>query len=129
MTQAHLLHDLDEYVLWFAFTASLVFTPLMSLIWPWWRHAWGVNIVTLEIAIAVALLIPWLRLVFRLDGLAFQWIQLAAVTYVGLVIMWRMALIWRGQRDGALRDRELTARQPGTRRGTAQAVPLFASAG
>lgn len=98
MSQVHLLHDLDQYALWFAFCASLAFTPVVSLIWPWWRHAWGVNIVTLELAIAAALLIPWLRLVFRLDGLAFQWVELAAVVYVGMVILWRVALIWKDQR-------------------------------
>ena len=109
MTQAHLIRDLDEYVIWFSFLISVLFPAATSAVWPWWKHAWGVNIIVLEGAIALALLPPWLRIVFGLRSFTylFAWVQLASVTLVGLIIVWRLVLIWRTQRDGALNGRRL----------------------
>lgn len=101
VTQVQLIHDLDEYAVWFSFLMALVFPPVASAIWKWWGHPWGWNIVTLEIAIAFALLPAWLGIAFGLRREAlyvFGWIQFASVVFVGLVIAWRLALIWSEQR-------------------------------
>lgn len=101
MTQAHLIRDLDEYAVWFSFLMSVFFTPVVSLFWPWWKHAWGINIVTLELVIAFALLPAWLNIAFGLrqsELYVFSWIQLLSVATVGIVIAWRLVLIWNDQR-------------------------------
>lgn len=116
MTQAHLIRDLDEYVIWFSFLVAVLFPLLTSAVWPWWKHAWGINIIVLEGAIALALLPPWLRLVFGLKSFTylFAWVQLASVALVGIIIVWRLVLIWHTQRDGALHDRQLRRAFPVT---------------
>lgn len=101
MTQAQLIHDLDEYVIWFSFLLSVLFAPLATMMWPWWKHPWGINIISLEVAIAFALLPAWLSIAFglrRADVYVFAWVQLASLVLVGLVIAWRLVLIWRTQR-------------------------------
>lgn len=105
MTQAQLLRDLDEYIIWFSFLLSVLFTPVATLMWRWWKHPWGVNIVTLELAIAFALLPAWLSVAFGLRHAAvyvFAWVQLASVALVGVVIISRLLLIWKTQRRVAV---------------------------
>jgi hypothetical protein len=103
VTQAQLIRDLGEYAIWFSFLAAVGFPLVTSLFWPWWRSEWGWNIVTLEMAIAVALLPAWMHFAFGLTtrgSYGFAWLQVGAVTLVGVIIVWRTVLIFLTQRHG-----------------------------
>lgn len=101
MTQAQLIHDIDIWVIWFVFAVSVTFPVVTGAFWPWWRSAWGWNIVLLELAIALALFPAWLSIVFtgltERFLLAFEWLQIGSVSLVGIVVVWRTFLIWRTQ--------------------------------
>jgi hypothetical protein len=103
VTQVQLIRDLGEYAIWFSFLAAVAFPLVTSLFWPWWQHSWGWNIVTLEMAIAVALLPAWLHYAFGFTIAAstgFAWLQVGAVMLVGVIIVWRTVLIFLTQRHG-----------------------------
>lgn len=103
MSQAQLIRDAGEYVVWFTFMASVLFPPVTALFWPWWKSPWGWNIITLEMGISVALVFAWLHYAFGITitrSYAATWAQIAAIAFVGCVIIWRAILIWRTQRKG-----------------------------
>jgi hypothetical protein len=83
------------------FWVSFVFTPAISLIWPWWESDWGWNIVLLESCIWVSLLPAPLHVMFGVPyGPFLSWFQVAAVLGAGAVVVWRAVMIWHTQRAG-----------------------------
>jgi hypothetical protein len=83
------------------FFVSLMFPVVTRFFWPWHLSSWGWNTVTLELSIAGTLFPALLFRDFHVTSTALEWTQ---VTFLGLVIanvLWRMAMIWRIQRDGA----------------------------
>lgn len=101
MSQVQLISDVSEFAVWFTFMTSLLFTPVTSLFWPWWKSTWGWNIVSLEFCIALALLAPWLRFAFGIrtssNALA-AWLEVAAVLLCGMIVAWRAVMIYLTQR-------------------------------
>jgi hypothetical protein len=83
------------------FWISFLFTPAVSLIWPWWRSDWGWNIVLLESCVWVSLAPAPLHVMFGVPyGPFLAWFQVAAVFGTGAVILWRAFMIWRTQAVG-----------------------------
>jgi hypothetical protein len=102
MSQA--LADLIEYGANVAFWSSVFFFLLTSLIWPWWRSFWGVNIIGLEIALAVALLPFVMSYDFGVRigaSPAFAWSEGTSLWLMGVFIVWRGFLVVGQQLRGA----------------------------
>lgn len=83
------------------FAASVLFAPLNSLWWPWWREAWGWNIVSLEVCIAGDLISSVLFVDFHLTSDMLQWATIVFLTLTIAIIIWRSIMIWRIQRAAA----------------------------
>jgi hypothetical protein len=101
VSQAQVVYDAAKYAVWFTFLASVAFPVVTALFWPWWKSAWGWNIVTLEICIALALLFPWLSTfgVYVSGNYAAEWADVASVALIGFIVAWRTVMIWRAQRN------------------------------
>jgi hypothetical protein len=113
MTQARLIADLSEYVVWYAFVVTVLFPVVTSAFWPWWKSAWGWNIVTLEMGIALALLAPWLRFAFGIrivSSYVAGWSEITAIGICGGVVTWRAVIIYLTQR-AAVREQELASEE------------------
>jgi hypothetical protein len=114
VTQYHLLADIINAGVFAAFIVSLLF-PLVGLpalkfwphwrigFWPWWKTGFGINVVSLEFVIAVALLPSFLHRIAGLSATtyAFLWLQAVSICLVPVVIIWRAVIIWHAQRDPA----------------------------
>lgn len=91
-----------------AFWPAFLFTPLISFVWPWWKSFWGINIVTLEIAIMLALINAVLSTDFGLhvtNSVALAWVEIAALYLVGAIVTWRGFLVIIEQVRGVRRER------------------------
>lgn len=108
MTQLQFLNDWVADAAPVAFWTCLLWPALVRLIWPWNRHQWGWNMIIKTELIALALLGTVLHREFGVTNpYVLLWTVALAVTAIPLVVGWRTWIIWRGQRDGALRDRQL----------------------
>lgn len=106
MTQLHVLRDWADIAAGVAFWVCLLWPLAVRTYWPWNKHEWGWNIVIKIELISLALLASVLHTEFGVQfGLALLWTEVLAVTAIPLVVIWRAWIIWRAQRDGALRDR------------------------
>jgi hypothetical protein len=103
VSQAQLLADASNVLVLVIFTVSVLFTPVVSLYWPWWKNDLGRSIVSKSIAMALVFLFPALHLMF--DGefrtAPYQWFELACFALVPVIFVWRAVAIWRLQRNGA----------------------------
>lgn len=116
MTQLQFLADWASYAAGVAFWVCALWPALIAWFWPWWRHQWGLNMVIKTELIAFALLSTVLHREFGVaDTFVLLWVTVAAVTLIPVVVVWRTILIWQGQRDGALRDRQDAARRQAAR--------------
>lgn len=107
MTQEQLLIDAGAVLANVTFFVSLLFPVVTAFYWRWWDSAWGRNIVSLELGIAVTLLPAVLFRDFGIDSLALRWVQVTALATVPLIVAWRVVMIWLAQRSGALHGRRL----------------------
>lgn len=94
----HALLAYDHVLINVAFITSVLFTPVVSLFWPWWRESWGQNIVALETCIAGTLFSSWLFIDWGISSDILQWVTAAFLTLVVLIIIWRTVMIWHAQR-------------------------------
>lgn len=106
MTQLQVLIDLSRIALNVIFWSCVAF-PLIGIFWPWWRSSWGWNIVSLEIALALAVMGSVLQIDFGLRSdhlLSFFWITTASLCLVPVIVVWRAVMILREQYHEARRD-------------------------
>jgi hypothetical protein len=114
MTQMQFLHDWVVWASGIAFWVCLSWPLVVRTFWPWYRDEWGWNMVLKTELIAAALLATTLHYEFGIQpGLALEWVAVAAVTLIPIVLTWRTWLIYRAQQAGAseraaveLRERE-----------------------
>lgn len=95
MTPEYLI-ELVKWGINVAFWPAIAFTPVISFFWPWWKSFWGINIVTLELAIALALIVSIVHTDFGVavvSNLALAWTEVIALWLVGIIIIWRGALV------------------------------------
>lgn len=103
MTPAYLI-TLAKWGMNLAFWSAAGFVVLIGCVWPWWRSFWGMNIVTLEVAIMLALLGSIISVDFNSnvsDNLWFAWLTVSALWLVGVIIVWRGLLVVTEQIRGA----------------------------
>ena len=116
LTQLEVLRQWADIAAPVAFWVCAVWPAVTATFWPWWQHEWGWNMVIKTELIAVALLSSILKIEFGItSGYVLLWTTVAAVTAIPVVVAWRTWIIWRGQHEGALRDRNDPAhgrRQP-----------------
>lgn len=104
MTPEYLVH-LADWGMNIAFWSSVTFPPVASIFWPWWKSSWGINIVMLELAIALALLGSIINIDFGVPivgNMALTWTIIIALWLVGIIVIWRSVLVvmtqWHGVR-------------------------------
>jgi hypothetical protein len=99
------LADFIDYGANVAFWASVGFFLSTSVIWPWWRSFWGVNIIALEGALGLALL-PFIMSydfgVRIVSSLVFAWVEGVSLWLIGIIIVWRGFLVVSQQLRGAV---------------------------
>jgi len=98
------LRTMSEWGASFAFWSAVGFIIFSGTAWPWWQSQWGVNIISLEIAIALALLEPVMAYDFGLHGasdITLAWVEMIALWLVGFIILWRGLLVLSAQLNGA----------------------------
>lgn len=105
MTQAEVLQDIASYGAQAGFWAAAAFPIVSAFYWPWWRHLWGVTIVAMDVAIALALVGDILVIEFGLvpgstPGHVLSWVEAIALCLIPCIIVWRAVLTWITQRGG-----------------------------
>src|SRR5215472_16862785 len=90
-----ILVDLADWGGSVAFWAPVALIMITSVIWPWWKSFWGLNIVLLEVAISLALLPSILFIDFNvhLNTTFGAWLVVLSLWSVGAIIVWRGALV------------------------------------
>ena len=83
------------------FYGSLLFCIGVSAFWAWWKSQLGWTIIAKSLALTIAVLPA--MVFFWFGARAPEW--LAAVSTAGLwcvplILMWRLAVLWKIQRDG-----------------------------
>lgn len=110
MTQGQILADLINWGIDAAFLFPFLFPAYIRLIWAWEKDEWGWNIVTLDLAVSLALLPSFYRRVFGVDGdrTFFLWLVTISLWAIPAIIVWRSVMIWRRQRNvqGDSEDKE-----------------------
>jgi hypothetical protein len=95
-----------------AFFVSALFPVAVAVFWPWWDHALGWNIVSLDSAVAVALFPAFLRRIgVNLTPLEILVVSALSITVVPIIIAWRAVVIYNAQKAGAVAAREREARE------------------
>lgn len=94
--------DLDEYMVLFAFGASVLFVVVCSLVWRWWRTVWGRTSVAISAALSLALFPATLHFLLGVNTahLWFAWYYAVSLGAVGVIELWRLVVVVREQRRG-----------------------------
>jgi hypothetical protein len=113
VTQAQILQHVMLYAIQAGFWAAISFPLITAFYWPWWRSLWGLTIVALDLAIALALLGSVLAIEFgfgltQSGALAYAvlWVTAVSLCAIPLIITWRAVLTFTTQRRGEEEDRE-----------------------
>jgi hypothetical protein len=110
----HYIIELGKWGVNIAFWPAFAFSFLISFIWPWWKSSWGINIVSLEFAIVLALISPVIATDFGAhftSNITFAWIEIIALFLVGVIVTWRGALVISVQMKGTQKNRRIIAKQ------------------
>lgn len=124
-----LVAELDNWSLIVTFFVSVGFVIGASFIAPWWESVAGRTIVSIDVALGIALgpstvhhFIP----AIDLDSVAFAWYYFVSFCLVSGVTVWRLAMMYLVQRRGrqaaaaaarAAAEAEGMQEQPGDSRG------------
>ena len=105
MTQLQFIQQVAIYGIQVGFWVAVAFPVVSAFFWPWWRHAWGMTIVALDVAIALALLVSVMTLEFGLvlgstPGYVLAWTEAFSLWAIPAIIVWRAFLVFRTQRRG-----------------------------
>lgn len=94
--QWHLIADLIDAAVALLFWVCAVFPVIVGIVWPWWQSWWGRNIVSLEVALAVALLPSVLHKEFGLntDTYVYGWLVVASLFAAAIIVVWRSVMIF-----------------------------------
>jgi hypothetical protein len=108
MAQAQLIAEVSKIIVNVTFVVSVLFTPVVSLFWPWWKHGLGRTAAAEAICLALAFLPSVLNLWFGLTitNVIYQWFVLACVGAIPCILVWRVAVTWNLQVKGALDGRQ-----------------------
>ena len=101
---SHLIIMATDIAVTFSFWALFLAAGITTLVWPWWKTSWGINLFSLDVAVCLALCPGMLRIDFHLtllDSTLGAWVEIASIALAGLIGTWRGALIVIGQLRGA----------------------------
>lgn len=105
MTQLHFLTVWGIWAGGTAFWSCLTWPLVVRFIWPWWKDAWGWNMVIKTEMISLALLASTLHYEFGVKNISvLLWTTVFAITAIPSVLLWRTWLIWRTQRTVTLAE-------------------------
>lgn len=109
MTQIQLLIDASEWILNIITWLSLSFPVVVFFFWNWIESWWGRNIVAFEVCLGFATLRATTKIDWNIPAAThgplfyfLSWLQTAALAFVPVIIVWRIVLIWKRQRAGAI---------------------------
>lgn len=107
MDQAQLLVLASNILIVGIFWISALFTPVVSLYWPWWKHGIGRTVVAEATAMALVFLFPMIHVFFgwAVRGTGYQWFELACFAATPVIFVWRSIAIWRLQRKATVEGR------------------------
>jgi cation transport ATPase len=95
-----------------AFFVAVLFPAVVPIFWPWWRHAIGWNIVSMDLAVGIALFPAFLRRIgIVLSPLTMLVLASVSITVVPIIIVGRGFVLYRAQKAGAVAAREREARE------------------
>lgn len=119
MTQLQFLNDWIQDAVFLGFLVTLLF-PFTGIYFPWWRHAFGWNMVLFDVALGIALFPAFIHRVFgvAVTGISYLYIVAIALTAVPLIVIWRAWVLYVEQRRGAKRIREARAARDIVNEGT-----------
>jgi hypothetical protein len=102
MQQAFLNHWIEWAVI-FAFVVPAAFPLIVSRFWPWWEDDLGVNLVMMDASVAIAAFPAFLHYILNapINAIGYQYLRNIALTAVPCIVIWRMIIIYRTQREGA----------------------------
>ena len=106
MSQAQLLADASQILIFAIFITSALFTPVVSMYWPWWKHGIGRTVIAEAIAMTLVFLFPMLHVLFGTEfkSTPYQWFELACFAAVPVIFVWRAVSTWKLQRKGTARE-------------------------
>lgn len=106
MTPDYLI-TLFKWALNASFWMAVGFIATTWTVWPWWKSSWGINIISLEGAISLALLPGILGYDFgvRFSQTAAGWVDVLSLGLVAFIIGWRGYLVVAAQLRGIRRTR------------------------
>lgn len=89
-----------EVMIQIVFWMSIVFMGGVCFYWPWWQTALGWTIWLETLGLAWFTLPSALELEFGMnaDTVTWQWVALAGLCFVVVILPWRAVAIWRRQR-------------------------------
>jgi hypothetical protein len=97
----HFLREWAVYAAGITFWVCFTWPAVVRLFWPWHQSMWGWNMVIKTEMIALALLTTVLKTEFGVEpGVGLEWVEVAAVTLIPVIIIWRTWLIYRDQKAG-----------------------------
>lgn len=104
MNQAHMAVNLINWGANVAFLVPFLFPFYIRLIWAWHKDEWGWNIVTLDMAVSIALLPSFVHRVIgvNVNTALFAWIVAGSIWAIPIIVIWRSVMIWRKQRHANL---------------------------
>ena len=94
---------MDSFVVYWAFGAAVAYIVGYSVMAPQWiRHAVGRSMVSLAGALALALLPSVLHYAVGVNLFRpwFLWYYRASLFAIGLIMLWRLVVVYRVQRGG-----------------------------
>lgn len=101
---SHLLTLATEMSVTFSFWTMIGVGLVTTMVWPWWRSFWGVNLISLDGSISLALFPAMLSIDFginRFDNAWGAWIEIVSITLAGLIVLWRGLLVMITQMRGS----------------------------
>lgn len=101
------------------FYTSLAFVVLISLFWSWWKTQLGWTIALKSLAIAAAVFLEmlevWFGPGFVRDHPGLETVSIVSLFCVPLILIWRLVVLYRIQRAGAMGEAEQAAGGHGKR--------------
>lgn len=97
------MQTLAQYVVMFAFIASLVFMAGYTVLAKWWKSEIGWARISLDFGIAVALSPTFVHVIFGVhvdNSPFFAWYVIGSIAFVGCVALWNLAIVARAQLEG-----------------------------
>jgi hypothetical protein len=108
VSQEDLIRILGEWGLNLSFIVPFLFPFVVRTYWDWTKSSWGWNIISLELAISLAVLRSFIIVDFHVTRGSewFDWLTVASLWAIPVIVVWRAYIIWHRQRHIANPEKE-----------------------